>query len=176
MKKTDDTRTEREKYLYHNTQMMLRKYRDVVWSIDVAMAQIQINFQMEMNTKIEDFLETAYDAGADLSGTEIQEQLRTMERNRKMLKIIETAVSLLRKRQGDGELYYSILYHTYLTDTPIKSTQGIIEQVGKDVEYMSWKTYFNKRNKAVEVLSTILWGFTTKDSEYILNEFVDENE
>ena len=65
-----------------------------------------------MDCKLEDFLEMSYAAGADLSGTNIQEQMRTMERNKKMLKIIEMSVDVLRKKQGVGEEYYWILYYT----------------------------------------------------------------
>lgn len=62
---------------------MLKKYRDVVWSIEGATIQAQMNFESEMNCKLEEFLEMSYDAGADLSGTDIEGQMRTLERNKK---------------------------------------------------------------------------------------------
>lgn len=103
----------REKNAYHNTELLLRKYRDVVWSIEVSAMQAQISFEIEMGCKLEEFLEMSYAAGADLAGTDVQEQMRTMERNKKMLKIIESAVNLLKRKQGQGEEYYNIIYYTY---------------------------------------------------------------
>lgn len=165
-------RTEREEYLYHNTLLLLKKYRDVVWSIEVAAMQAQMDFEAEMDCKLDDFLNKSYQAGADLAGTEIQEQMRVMERNKKMLKMIDAAVDLLRRKQVDGETYYQILYLTYLSDKPLKSTEEIVEKLAQNGEYMSWKTYFNKRTKAIEILSTVLWGFTSKECMPIIEDFL----
>ena len=33
-KPKEKDRIEREEYLYHNTELLLRRYRDVVWSIE----------------------------------------------------------------------------------------------------------------------------------------------
>lgn len=170
-KKTVDKKMSREEYLYHNTEMLLKRYRDVVWSIEVSAIQAQISFELEMDCKLDEFLEMSYAAGADLSGTNIQEQMRTLERNKKMLKIIETAVDILHRRQVDGEMYYWILYYTYLSERPCKNTEDIIAHIATKTEYMSWKTYFKRRTKAIEVLSDILWGYTTKECLPILDKF-----
>ncbi|MCR4718978.1 MAG: hypothetical protein K5768_05045 [Firmicutes bacterium] len=173
MKKQEQKRTEREEYLYHNTELLLKRYRDVVWSVEVSAIQTQISFELKMDCKIEEFLEMSYEAGADLSGTDIQEQMRVMERNRKMLKLIEAAVDLLRKKKADGELYYWILYYTYLSEKPPRRVEDIIDSINAKTEPISWKTYYNKRSKAIEVLSTILWGFTSKECLPILKDFTE---
>ena len=171
-KKKEDEKMSREEYLYHNTEMLLKKYRDVVWSIEVSAIQAQISFELEMDCKLEEFLEMSYAAGADLSGTNIQEQMRTLERNKKMLKIIEAAVQVLRRKQIDGELYYWILYYTYLSEKPCKTIDNILDRIAEKAEMMSWRTYFKRRKKAVEALSGILWGYTAKECLPILDEFV----
>lgn len=172
MKSRDEKKMTKDEYLYHNTELLLRKYRDVVWSIEVSAIQAQISFELEMDCRLNEFLEMSYDAGADLSGTQIQEQMRTLERNKKMLKIIEAAVNVLRKKQVDGEEYYWILYYTYLSDKPCKSVEDIIRKIEDKTQPMAWKTYFNRRRKAIETLSTILWGFTSKECLPILKEFI----
>lgn len=162
----------REKKAYHNTELLLRKYRDVVWSIEVSAIQAQISFEIEMGCKLEEFLEMSYAAGADLAGTDIQEQMRTMERNKKMLKIIESAVNLLKRKQGQGEEYYNIIYYTYMSEKTYKKVENIIEKIASITgEYMSWKTYYAKKRRAIETLSTILWGFTCKECLPILEDF-----
>ena len=173
-KPKEKDRTEREEYLYHNTELLLKRYRDVVWSIEVAAIQAQVDFEAEMECSLDDFLNKSYQAGADLSGTQIQEQMRVMERNKKMLKMIDMAVDLLRRKKVDGEMYYQILYHTYLSDMPLKSVGDIIDKLAENGEYMSWKTYYNKRTKAIEVLSTVLWGFTSKECMPIIESFLGE--
>ena len=162
----------REKKAYHNTELLLKKYRDVVWSIEVSAIQAQISFEIEMGCKLEEFLEMSYAAEADLAGTDIQEQMRTLERNKKMLKIIETAVNLLKRKQEYGEEYYNIIYYTYMSEKTYKKVENIIEKIASVTgEYMSWKTYYAKKRRAIETLSTILWGFTCKECLPILEDF-----
>lgn len=115
----------------------------------------------------------SYAAGADLTGTDIQEQMRTLERNKKMLKIIENAVNLLKRKQEDGEEYYNIIYYTYMSEKTYKKVENIIEKIASVTgEYMSWKTYYAKKKRAIETLSTILWGFTSKECLPILEDFI----
>ena len=104
-KKKAIEKTAREEYLYHNTEMLLKKYRDVVWSIEVAMTQTQMNFELEMDCGLGKFLEMSYIAGADLMGTQIQEQMRTLERNKKMLQMIEKAVDILKSNPTSNFLF-----------------------------------------------------------------------
>ena len=108
MKKFDEKNVA-ENPLYHDTWKLLKKYRDVVWSIEVSAIQAEISFELQMDCKLEEYLEMSYAAGGDFSGTNIQEQMRTMERNKKMLKMIETAMGILKKNKAK-ENYIIVLY------------------------------------------------------------------
>ena len=48
----DTKKNEREEYLYHNTKLLLEKYRDVVWSIEASVAQVNTNFEIEFECRI----------------------------------------------------------------------------------------------------------------------------
>ena len=61
-----------ENPLYHDTWKLLKKYRDVVWSLELSVQQAQKQFNIEYGKSIDDFLDSIYLAGADLSGTEIE--------------------------------------------------------------------------------------------------------
>ena len=52
-----------------------------------------------------------------------------MNTSKKMLKIINSAIDILRRQQYDGEMYYWIIYYTYLYEKPIKSIDKIIEKI-----------------------------------------------
>jgi len=56
---------------YYNTWKLLRKYRDVVWSMELSVQQLRKEFECEYGSSVDDFLESVYMAGADLSGTQI---------------------------------------------------------------------------------------------------------
>lgn len=172
-KKLTSEKGSREEYLYHNTELLLKKYRDVVWSIEVSTIQAQMSFELEMDCKLEELLEMSYVAGMDFSGTQIQEQMRTLERNKKMLRIIDSSVKVLKDNPKLGEEYYWVLYFTYISKKVSPNVDDIIENVYKrSGVYMSQKTYFKYRKAAINKLSTILWGFTSKDSLDIIDKFV----
>ena len=42
-------KNEREEYLYHNTEKLLKKYRDIVWNVEVATMQCEEDFKKEMD-------------------------------------------------------------------------------------------------------------------------------
>ena len=170
--KNTNEKISREEYLYHNTELLLKKYREVVWCIEVSAMQAQIGFELEMDCKLEEFLDMSYAAGADLLGTDIQEQMRTLERNKKMLKMIEMSLNILRNRHMNGEMYYWILFYTYLSEKPCKTIDDVITHVEQQTEPMSWKTYFRRRKDAIKILSNILWGFTSKECLPVLSELV----
>ena len=100
---------------YHDTWRLLKKYRDVVWSMELSVQQVKKEFEIEFGSTIEDFLESAYLAGADLGGTKIENHARCIERSNQMLKLLNSAVDILRTRHKSGENYYWVLYYTFLS-------------------------------------------------------------
>lgn len=174
MREKKDNNCERNEYLYHNTELLLKKYREVVFSIEIGATQAEYDFESEMCCKLDEYLEMSHATAANFEGTKIVEQMRIMERNKKMLSIIDRAINIIKDRVADGEEYYWILYYTYISDKPSKRVEDIIALVSDKTEPMSWKTYFNKRKRAIEKLSDILWGFTSKECIGVLNMYLGE--
>ena len=83
---------------YHDTWRLLKKYRDVVWSMELSVQQVKKEFEIEFGSTIDDFLESVYLAGADLSGTKIENHARCIERSNQILKLLNYAVDILRTR------------------------------------------------------------------------------
>lgn len=163
-KVTDDPR-------YHDTWRLLKKYRDVVWSLEVSVQQVRSKFLIEYGSSIEDFLESIYLAGADLAGSEMEHHAQCIERSHKMLKLVENAVALLRTHHKNGEAYYWLLYYTYLSPQKLKNLDEIIDQLRPHIRDISVRTYYRKRNEAVEALGSVLWGYSTQDTLKILEDF-----
>jgi len=163
-KVTDDPR-------YHDTWRLLKKYRDVVWSLEVSVQQVRSKFLIEYGSSIEDFLESIYLAGADLGGSEMEHHAQCIERSHKMLKLVENAVALLRARHKNGEAYYWLLYYTYLSPQKLKNLDEIIDQLRPHIRDISVRTYYRKRNEAVDALGSVLWGYSTQDTLKVLEDF-----
>lgn len=93
-----------------------------------------------------------------------------------MLKLMENAVNLLRSKHKFGETYYWILYYSYLSPQQYKNAEEIIEQLQPHIQDISYRTYFRKRKEAINAFSSILWGYSSKDSLNLLEHFFPENE
>ena len=174
IKEMESTATENP--LYHDTWLLLKKYRDVVWSLELSVQQVRRQFQIEFGSSIEDFLESIYLAGVDFADTDIQEHARSIERSYKMLKLMENAVNLLRNKHKFGETYYWILYYTYLSPQQYKNTEEVIGQLQPHIQDISYRTYFRKKKEAIDAFSSILWGYSSKDSLKLLEQFFPEDE
>lgn len=160
-----------ENPMYHDTWTLLKKYRDVVWSLELSVQKVRRQFQIEYGSSIEEFLESIYLAGVDFADSGIEEHAQSIERSHKMLKLVETSVELLRRKHKHGEDYYWLLYYSFLSPQQYRSADEIIEQLKPHIRDISYRTYYRKRREAIDALSSILWGYSSKDSLQILERF-----
>ena len=144
--------------LYHDTWKLLKKYRDVVWSLELSVQHVRTKFEIEYGTSIEDFLDSVYLAGADLAGSDIEHHAKCIERSHKMLKLLDSAIELLRTKHKNGEAYYWLLYYSFLSPQQLKNVEEIIETLRPHIRDISFRTYYRKRREAIEALSSVLLG------------------
>ena len=161
-----------EEPLYHDTWKLLKKYRDVVWSLELSVQQVRNKFEIEYGNTIEDFLDSVYLAGADIAGSDIEHHAQCIERSHKMLSLLDNAVELLRTRHKNGEIYYWLLYCTYLSPQQFRNAEEIMEQLQPHIRGISFRTYYRRQREAVEALSSVLWGYTAKESTDIIEKIL----
>jgi hypothetical protein len=162
--------------LFHDTYKLLRNYRDAVWSVEVSNLDLQAEFRAEYGVPVDACLEALSSVGADLSGTRIESHARSIDRSRKMLQLIDTAIGLMRKKHRKGELYYWILYYSYLSPQEYENTNEILRALEAHFPPMSVRTYYTYRQDAIDTLGSVLWGYTTRSCQSILNEFAPEEQ
>lgn len=91
-----------------------------MWSLELSVQHVRTKFEIEYGTSIEDFLDSVYLAGADLAGSDIEHHAKCIERSHKMLKLLDSAVELLRTKHKNGEAYYWLLYYSFLSPQQLK--------------------------------------------------------
>ena len=69
---------EKENSIYHDTWMLLKKYRDVVWSLELSVQQVRNQFQIEYGSTVDEFLDSIYCAGADIGGSNIERHAKSI--------------------------------------------------------------------------------------------------
>lgn len=157
--------------LYHDTWTLLKKYRDVVWSLELSVSRAQRKFKVEYGKSIEDFLESIYLAGVDFKESGIEDHAKRIEQSYQMLQLVDNAVSLLREKHKHGETYYWILYYSFLSPQQYRNADDVVDQLRPHIRDISYRTYYRRRRDAIEALSSVLWGFSSKDCIEILREF-----
>ena len=88
-----------------------------------------------------------------------------------MLKLVDASVNLLREKHKNGEDYYWILFYSFLSPQQSKTAEAIVELLQPHIPEISYRTYYRKRKEAIDALSSVLWGYTSKDSLAILEQF-----
>ena len=159
---------------YHDTLLLLKKYRDVVWSLSMSVEHVKSDFRTYYGGSIEDFLDSVYVAGADLSGRDIEERAKCIERSHKMLNLVDDAAATMRNKHKNGELYYQVLYFNYFSAQEYHSQDAVLEALEQAGYPMCRKTMIEYRNHAVNLVSSFLWGYTARDTKDILDRFVKE--
>ena len=88
-------------------------------------------------------------------------------RSKKMMQLTDTAIDLMRRKHKKGEFYYWILYYAYLSPQQCENAGAILQSLETKGISISLRTYYVHRDEAIEVLSSILWGYTSQDCEKI---------
>ena len=78
-----------------------------------------------------------------------------------------------KKRNNWFKIYeiYACLGVIYLAPRELQNVEEIIDQLRPHIRDISTQTYYRKRKEAIEVLSSVLWGYTAQDSAGIVREF-----
>ena len=120
----------------------------------------------------EEFLDSIYLAGVDFEGTEIEGRARSMERSKKMLDLVDSAVETIRQKNKNGELYYQVLYWNYLSPHEMANAEEIMEHLEEANIHITKRTMTTYRLEAINCVSTILWGYSSKECSEILSNFI----
>ena len=89
-----------------------------------------------------------------------------------MMQIIDTAIDLMRCKHKKGECCYWILYYIYLSPRQRDNAGAILQLLETKGISISLRTYYIHRDESIEVLSSILWGYTSQDFGKITNLLV----
>ena len=140
---------ELRKNMYHNTQMMLKNYRDIVWALECFPERVA----EELNQPLEnlDQLLGTVDLRLALGDTRLEHKLLSIKKSRLLLDRVNDALTVLRQKPGNGEQMYDVIYQTFIT--PDKLTHAnILYRLN-----LSDRHYYRLRQQAINILSIRLW-------------------
>jgi len=171
---TTKTKNDLRPDCYHDPVRLLKTYRDVRWNLKLSEEQHRMDFEAEYGMSITEYLDDIYVAGVNFVGTKLEHQANSMKRTAEMLKLIDTAIHLIRENYSEGEPYYWILYYSYLSPQKLNGVEEIINRIQQHAPHITRDNYYKHRKKAINTFSSVLWGFTSKGEIGILDAFIQE--
>ena len=135
--------------MYHNTQMMLKHYRDIVWALECFPEQVAE--ELDRPLKDLDALLSMVDTHLAMGNTRLEHRMLSIKQSRLLMDRSNDALTVLRQKPGNGEMMYNIIFQTFVT--PDKLThQEILYRLD-----ISDRHYYRLRQQAVNILSIRLW-------------------
>lgn len=97
---------------YHNTELLLRHYRDIVWLMECFPDTVEEELE-ERFENIDEMIEKL-DLEMARNNHRIENRMKNLESTRLMLDRINEALTVLRKKPHDGERLYELIKLTYI--------------------------------------------------------------
>lgn len=136
--------------MYHNTQVMLKHYRDIVWALGCFPKQVAA--ELDQPLKELDTLLSAVDIQLAMGNAKLEHRMLSIQRSRLLLDRINEALTVLRHKPGNGEMMYDIIFHTFLTPEKLTHAEILFRLDISD------RHYYRLRQQAVNILSIRLWS------------------
>ena len=141
---------------YHNTEVLLNQYRMVVWVLECIPGEIAA--ELLGPVKDIDVLAEKLDLQMSLDNKRVESRVNAMMKTRFLVDRIHEALTILRKKPGNGEELYSIIYTTYI-DPVERKHEEILAKLG-----MTTRTYYRLRKDAITLLSCRLWSAPSEET------------
>lgn len=137
------------KNMYHNTKIMLKTYRSIIWALECFPEEVA----QELNRPLKDLdvLLSAVDTQLAMGNARLEHKLMNIQKTRILVNWINDALTVLRQKPGNGQLMYYIIFQTYITPDELTHAE-ILYRVD-----ISDRHYYRLRQQAINILSIRLW-------------------
>lgn len=152
---------ERRKASYHNTEMLLKHYRTVVWQLESRPGVIA----EELNRPFDSIDQLIRQLDVDMArGDRRREQeLASVQKSRVLVDRVNEALTVLKNKPENGERLYELIYLTYI-GTEKLSHRELLYRLN-----MSSRSYYRLREQAITILSIRLWAAPTTEADFWLD-------
>ena len=140
----------KKRNLYHNTKLMLKHYRDITWALECFPADVAAELDKPLNDL--DALLSLVNAELGMDNVKLENRLLSVQKSRLLLDRFNEALTVLRKKPGNGELMYQSLYLSYIAPESLSHNEILFRL------NISERHYYRIRQQAINILSIRLWS------------------
>lgn len=159
--KIRNARQERCKNAYHNTELLLKNYRTIVWQLESTPGMIAEELDRPFQSMDQMIRQLELDL---VIGDKMREQeLGSIMKSRNLINRVNEALTVLKRKPENGERLYELIYMTYIGEEKL-SHKELLYRLG-----LSSRSYYRLREQAITVLSIRLWAAPTTEMDFWLD-------
>ena len=151
---------EQKKQAYHNTELLLKHYRTMAWLLECMPNTIAAELDERFETV--DELIGKLDVEMAYGNKKLESRLQNVQKTRLLLDRVNEALTVLKRKPGDGQRLYDLIYLTYITPEPLTHPELLYRLNTSSRQYYRW------REQAINILSIRLWSAITKQGDFWL--------
>ena len=151
---------EQKKQAYHNTELLLKHYRTMAWLLECMPNTIAAELDERFETV--DELIGKLDVEMAYGNKKLESRLQNVQKTRLLLDRVNEALTVLKRKPGDGQRLYDLIYLTYVTPEPLTHPELLYRLNTSSRQYYRW------REQAINILSIRLWAAITKQGDFWL--------
>lgn len=151
---------EQKKQAYHNTELLLKHYRTMAWLLECMPNTIATELDERFETV--DELIGKLDVEMAFGNKKLESRLQNVQKTRLLLDRVNEALTVLKRKPGDGQRLYDLIYLTYITPEPLTHPELLYRLNTSSRQYYRW------REQAINILSIRLWAAITKQGDFWL--------
>ena len=160
----------RNQMAYHNTELLLKHYRDIVWLLECFPDTIAEELEEPM--KDVDELIDKLDLEMAKGNRRVENRMKSLEATRLMLDRINDALTVLKKKPRDGEMLYELIRLTYIEPEKLTHNELLFRLS------ISSRQYYLYMELVFAVISLRLWSAPDRDTDAWLEilSLMDQND
>lgn len=151
---------EQKKKAYHNTELLLKHYRTIAWLLECMPNTIAAELDERFETV--DELISRLDVEMAYGNKKIESRLQNIQKTRLLIERVNEALTVLKKKPGDGQRLYDLIYLTYISSETLTHPELLYRLNTSSRQYYRW------REQAINILSIRLWSAITKQGDFWL--------
>ena len=140
----------RQKDSYHNTELLLKNYRRIAWIVECFPEAIAE--ELDRPFEAVDELLDGVNVASIFGNRKLEQRTASVEQTRLLLDRINDALTVLKRKPGNGQDLYNLVYMSFITPEQL-SNQEVLYRLN-----MSPRHYYRLRKEAITILSLRLWS------------------
>lgn len=139
--------------VYHKAKLLLRIYRDVVWSIENRVAELEEEYYEMGSNSLAEALDYLNDYDPNVNRKELEFELCSIFKSKLLIEIVDKALLKVRNYPDYGDIYFEILHKQYIEKYKYSEKQLI------EVLNFERTTFYKRKKEALRLMGIALWGY-----------------